>query len=411
MANIHPFRPWRYAASAGPIENLATQPYDTIPADLEAHYRTLGPHNLVHLIRPGSDYAGAAAHLAEWQREGVLARETAPAIYVYEQRFTVPDTGDDLVRRGFIALGGTEDYGPVVHRHEQTLDAPRADRFELLRHTRMQFGSIFMLYPDAAGAVEAPLDAATACAPEIEFTDHQRTRHSLWTIRDAATIAGVQRAMRDKPLVIADGHHRYETALQYRRAHPECAGATRTMMTFVRLESTGLRSLAAHRVISGLPAVPREALVAAARPLGSVAAPGAIAALGSIEALRAAWGATPAGRVRFGMALGDGSLWMLECARPAGALNLTVLHERVLGGVLGITPEAIASERFVRYRRGIDTAIDEVRRGDAQLAFLVEPLRVEEVARLALAGRTLPQKSTDFYPKLASGLTLYTLDD
>jgi uncharacterized protein (DUF1015 family) len=365
MANVHPFRPWRYTATAGPLEELATQPYDTIPAELERAYRASGPHNLVWLILPEGDYAGAAARLDEWVREGVLAQDETPAFYGYEQRFVLPGTGERLVRRGFIGLGDLEEYGPVVHRHELTLAAPVADRLELLRHTRAQFGSIFMMYPDAEGAVERLLEGDGVG----NWSDHQGTEHRVWRIEDTA---GIVAAMRDKPLVIVDGHHRYEAALRYGRER-------RVMMCFVRMESPGLRTLAAHRVVSGLTESRVEELMRLGRRVDSVDF------------------AAPAGRVRFGMAL-PGGLWQIELPRGEGQLNLTVLHERVLNGA-SYAP-----------CRGIETAIGLVESGRAQAAFLVEALEVSEVARLALAGKTLPQKSTDFYPKLASGVTIYRFE-
>lgn len=378
MANVHPFRPWRYTPSAGPLEKLATQPYDTIPPGLEREYRASGPNNLVWAILPAGDYPGAAARLQSWARDGVIARDETPALYVYEQRFVLPGTGERLVRRGFIALGNLEPYGSGVYRHELTLDAPVADRLELLRHTRAQFGSIFMMYPDAEGRVEALLDGGVEIA---SFHDDQGTEHTLWRIEEPGRIAAIQEAMRDKPLVIVDGHHRYEAALRY-------GGEPRVMMTCVRLESPGLRTLAAHRVVSGLPRFDGAALQA----LGTRVSTFDFAA--------------PPGRVRFGMAL-PGGLWQVELDRPPDTLNLTVLHERILRDILGITPDAIARREFVAPCRGMDVAIAHVERGEAQAAFLVEPLDVAEVARLALSGRTLPQKSTDFYPKLASGLTIW----
>jgi uncharacterized protein (DUF1015 family) len=398
MANIYPFRPWRYTAKAGPPEQLATQPYDTIPHELATAYRAASPYNLVHLILPGADYAGAAARLLQWIDDGIVARDAAPALFVYEQRFQLPETGEPLVRRGFIGLGDLEDYGAVVHRHERTLAAPKADRLVLLRHTRAHFGSISMMYSDAPGAVDRLLDAASAMEPIARFADHQQTTHTLWRIEDRDWIDAIQTAMRDKPVVIVDGHHRYEAALAYRRETPDCPAAARIMMTFVNQHSPGLRTLAAHRLVAGMPAFAAAALREMATPLTGVAG------------LRAAWAATPPGRVGFGVAL-PGELWYLELAKPEGALNLAVLHQRILNDVLGVTPEAISRQQFVSYCRGIESAMAQVESGAAQGAFMVEPLRVEEVARLALSGATLPQKSTDFYPKLASGLTIYRFDD
>jgi len=398
MAIIHPFRPWRYTAKAGPLENLATQPYDTIPPALAAEYRAVSPHNLVHLILPGADYEGAAARLRQWIDDEILARDSAPALFVYEQRLQLPETDEPLVRRGFIGLGDLEDYGAIVHRHERTLDGPKADRLELMRYTRAQFGSILMMYPDPLAEVDRLLGEVVVTDPLARFADHQRTIHTLWRIDIPHVVAALQTGMRDRPLVIVDGHHRYEAALQYRRERPDCPAARHIMMTFVNLHSTGLRTLAAHRLIAGLPALDAAGLLRIARQL-----------TGRSE-LERAWAGTPAGRVGFGIAT-RGRLSYIELNRPEGALNVAVLHERILNDHLGITPEAINREQFVSYCRGIDSAIAQVESGAAQAAFLLEPLRVEEVACIALSGATLPQKSTDFYPKLASGLTIYRFDD
>ncbi len=356
MANVYPFRAWRYT---GPIEKLVTQPYDTIPPELERSYRESGPHNLVHLILPNGDYAGAAAQLEQWISEGVLAQDEEPTLYIYEQRFALPETGERLTRRGFIGLTDLRPYGSGVYRHELTLAAPLADRLELLRATRAQFGSIFMMYPDAEGEVEQLLEGEEIAS----FGDFQGTQHTLWRAHDPEAIRA---AMQDRPLVIVDGHHRYEAALRH-RLDP------RIMVTCVRAESPGLRTLAAHRLV--LDEVPRLGI-----PVDRVDF------------------AAPSGRVRFGLAL-PGELRQLELDRPDGALNLAVLHEKVLRGL------------SVRACRGMDAAIAKVERGEAQAAFLVEPLAVAEVARFALGGQVLPQKSTDFYPKLASGVTIYHARD
>jgi uncharacterized protein (DUF1015 family) len=398
MANIHPFRPWRYTAAAGPLERLATQPYDTIPPALAETYRAASPYNLVRLILPGADYAGAAALLQQWTADGILARDPEPALFVYEQRFELPETAEALVRRGFIALSDLDDYGSIVHRHERTLDAPKADRLEVLRHTRAQFGSISVAYPDPASGVDALLERGVRTDPLANFVDHQQTKHTLWRVTDPTWIDAVRNAMEGKPLIIVDGHHRYEAALQYRRERPDCPAARRIMMNFVNLHSPGLRTLAAHRLIAGLARFATADLLRIAKPLPS------------IEALRIAWTISPPGNVSFGMAL-RGGLWQIELERPQGALNLEVLHQRILNDILGITPDAINRQQFVTYCRGTEAAVAQVESGAAQVAFLVEPLRVEDVARLALSGATLPQKSTDFYPKLASGLTIYRFDD
>src|SRR5690242_19033080 len=228
---------------------------------MRSRYLTLSPYNLVRIIlgeRSPSDtdsdnvYTRAAGHLNEWTALGVLARDREPGIYPYFQEFTVPDTGERLVRKGFIALGQVEDYSAgIVHRHEQTLAGPKKDRLELLRHTRAHTEQLFLLYPDEAGAIDQLLDEAAKSAPLFEITDEYGAIHRVWKIADAGRI---QQLMADKKLLIADGHHRYETALAFRRENPNLAGADRVMMTFVNMHSPGLKILATHRLVNGIPA-------------------------------------------------------------------------------------------------------------------------------------------------------------
>lgn len=385
MARIHPFRALRYTPKAGDIARLATLPYDVIPPGLEEDYRARSPYNLVRLILPRGDYAGAAARLAAWRREGVLAAETEKAIYVYEQRFPVPGSGETLVRRGFIALGDTEPYGGTVFRHEFTLSGPKEDRYRLLEATRVQFDPIFMLFPDPQRDVEAMLDAAAAAGPELDYTDHQQTRHRLWRVTDAGWIARLQSRMAPRKLLIADGHHRYETALRI--------GQPRTMMAFVALESPGLRCFATHRLVHSLPAFDPAALLAAL--------PGAAPGIDPLV--------SPPGHVRIGIvtALGEHHA---DIPAEEEALNVVVLHEKVLAPLLGITAEVAAAGGHLAYTRSREEACEAVRSGRVQAAFLLEDLPVQALAREAFAGRVLPQKSTYFYPKLGSGLVMYEID-
>jgi uncharacterized protein (DUF1015 family) len=385
MARIHPFRALRYTPAAGDIALLATLPYDVIPPELEQDYRARSPYNLVHLILPRGDYAGAAARLAAWRREGVLAAETEDAIYVYEQRFPVPGSAETLTRRGFIALGDTEPYGQTVFRHEFTLSGPKEDRYRLLEATRVQFDPIFMLFPDPEREVEAMLDAAAAGSPELDYTDHQQTRHRLWRVTDADWMARLAALMAPRRLLIADGHHRYETALRI--------GQPRTMMAFVALESPGLRCFATHRLVHSLPGFDAAALLAALPD----AAPG-------IDPL-----VSPPGRVRIGVVTAIGE-HHTDIPAAEDALNVVVLHEKVLAPLLGITAEVAAAGGHLAYTRSREEACEAVRSGRAQAAFLLEDLSVQALARAAFAGQVLPQKSTYFYPKLGSGLVMYELD-
>jgi uncharacterized protein (DUF1015 family) len=374
---------------------------------MHERYLALSPYNLVRVIlgeRHPSDsdadnaYTRAARYLNEWMSSGILAREREPGVFPYFQEFTVPDTGERLVRKGFIALGAVEDYSAgVVYRHEQTLSGPKKDRLELLRATHSHFGQLFMLYPDPAGAVDALLDQAASAAPLAEVEDEYGAIHRIWKSTDAAQI---ERLMGDKKLLIADGHHRYETALAFRNENPSLPGADRVMMTFVNMHSPGLKILATHRLVNGLAETgfPDDFLRRAAEDFE-------IAEIDSLDRLKRAW-AVPGGRTAIGAAIGS-RLFLFEFRQATGELDVRVLHERLLGRALGIGEDAVRDERHLRYARGIDAAVDEVRRGAAQIAFLLKPVSVQQVADISFAGGVMPQKSTDFYPKLLSGLTIY----
>jgi uncharacterized protein (DUF1015 family) len=406
LARIFPFQPYRYSAKAGPVENLVTQPYDKISPEMQARYLSLSPYNLVRLILgerfptdTGADnvYTRASGLLGDWIAAGILARDAEPRLYAYFQKFTVPDTGETSERKGFIGLGAVEDYSAgVVHRHEQTLSGPKKDRLALLRQTRAHFGQIFMLYPDQELAIDGMLDhAASDAPPVIAVEDEYDAVHRVWKITDPAAIARIQGLMADKKLLIADGHHRYETALAYRNENPGLKDAEKVMMTFVNTHSPGLEILATHRVLSGISADLITNI--RSRPLASV------------DELKQVFRSPAPDRIRIGLALASGEIRLYERDRKAGELDVRVLHEELLGGMLGISEEAVREQKHIEYVRGLDAACARVREG-AQMAFLLEPVTIQQVADVAFSGGVMPQKSTDFYPKLLSGLTIYKLE-
>jgi uncharacterized protein (DUF1015 family) len=406
LARIFPFQPYRYSAKAGPIQNLVTQPYDKISPGMQARYLSLSPYNLVRIIlgeRTVQDtendnvYTRAAALLQDWIGSNILEQESGPSVYAYFQRFRVPDTGQTLERKGFIGLGAVEEYAAgVVHRHEQTLSGPKKDRMELLRHTHAHFGQIFMLYPDPQLAIDRILDEAAAGKPVMSLEDEDGVTHRVWKISDPASIARIQAIMADKKLLIADGHHRYETALAFRNENPGLKGAEKVMMTFVNMHAPGLEILATHRVLSAIP--PGLANKIPTRRLGS------------IDELKRVFESPAGQKVRIGLAVSGGEVRLYERERKPGELDVQILHEELLGAALGIGEEAVREQKHIEYVRGLDAAYAKVRDGGAQIAFLLEPVSVQQVADVAFSGGVMPQKSTDFYPKLLSGLTIYKLE-
>jgi uncharacterized protein (DUF1015 family) len=408
LARIYPFHPLRYTAKAGRLSDVVTQPYDKITPAMRKRYLEQSPYNLVRIILGESTpndsdadnvYTRAAAHLESWTGEGVLARDAEPGVFPYFQEFTVPGTNDRLVRKGFIALGAIEEYAAgIVHRHEQTLSGPKKDRRELLRHTHAHFGQIFMLYPDQSGAIDALLDEAAAGAPLAQVEDEYGAIHRVWKITGAAVI---QELMADKRLLIADGHHRYETALAFRNENPGLAGADRVMMTFVNMYSPGLKILATHRMVNGLaPGFEEPFLAAAAEDF-------VVTPVDSSTDIQKAWESAGDCTV-IGAVIGNRH-YVLEY-RGKGELDVRVLHEKLLGKALGIDEQAVRDEKHLRYMRSFDSAVEEAYQGLAQIAFLLQPTSIHQVADTSFAGGVMPQKSTDFYPKLLSGLAIYKME-
>ncbi len=412
MATVKPFQPYRYTSKAGDPANLVTQPYDKISPAMQAKYLAASPYNLVRIILgerlPSDDatsncYTRAAAYLNEWTRDGILAQDPVPAFYGYSQEFTVPDTKERATRQGFIGLGKVEDYSAnVVFRHEQTLSGPKKDRMEVLRNTRAHFGHIFMLYPDPQAAIDKILEQASHGTPVLDVVDDYGVRNRLWPITDLTTIAQMEQVMADKKLLIADGHHRYETALGYSKEHPTDPAARFVMMTFVNMHSPGLRILATHRVLRNVEGFDEEELLKRAFDQWKVTT------YGSTRELREAMQEPDPENVRIGMVTASGDN-LLSRPREKGELDVPVLHHEVLTGLFNITEEAVRDEHFITYVRGMEAAAAEVREKGAQVAFLLEPTPIEDMARIAFSGGVMPQKSTDFFPKLLSGITIYKL--
>jgi uncharacterized protein (DUF1015 family) len=441
MAEIRPFRALHYNPSRIPeLGKVVTQPYDKISPEMQSRYYRASPFNLARVIR-GQTYANdnrqdnvyvrAARDFRQWIEGGVLVSEAEPAIYPYDQEYEVPgQPGSKKLRRGFIAVCRVEDYSArIVHRHEETLSAPKADRFELLKATRAHFGQIFMLYSDPAGRVESLLQEQPRDKPWEQVTDEYQTLHSVWRITEPQAIQRVVTAMADKKLVIADGHHRYETALAFRdycRTHGIAdVPAEYAMMTFIRMETDGLTILPTHRLVHSLAAFNWDRFLSQAR---SVFLAEELTAQGRVEvwANRFLENLARAGRERpaFGAYAGPGKLALLRLRSDFDLdraldglpptlrrLDVILLHRLLLEQILGIDPQAVREEKNLTYHREFLAAAGEVAKGKAQLCLLLNPTPVEAVRDNALAGLALPQKSTDFYPKLLSGLTIYWLDN
>lgn len=447
MAQVFPFRAWRYNSAVVPFSKVLTQPYDKISPAMQDQYYAADPRNLITVEKgracpedSASDnvYTRAAASLDSWIQQQAIVQDAGPSFYAYAQEFTVPGTTERRIRRGFIGAGQLEDYSAgVVFRHEHTLSGPKADRLELLRHTRMHTGQLFLLYSDPQKRVDAVLRAAESSAPpDTEVVDEYGVTHRLWVISQQERIAHIQQAMRDQKLVIADGHHRYETALNYRNecrarsaaADPH-ASYERAMMTFVNARSEGLVILPTHRVAANIhdyswkavrrylepwfqttefpfenPGQKEQARAAMLEMLRAERAKCAIGAYPSVDGRKKAFYVLT-------LRTGADMKQLLPNATPLQRdLDVVVLHEGILEPALGITLQAVTREAHLTYEREAGAALEAVDSGRAQISFLLNPVDVDKVMEIATAGEVMPQKSTDFYPKLLSGITMYRVD-
>jgi uncharacterized protein (DUF1015 family) len=446
MAHISPFRAWRYDAQRVCLGDVVTQPYDKITPALQDQYYEASPYNLVRVIlgKPeatdsgGEVYQRAAKFYRDWRRAGIVRQDAEPRLYRYTQRFQVP--GQTLERHGLIAIGRVEDYSAgIVFRHERTLSRPKADRLNLLRATRAHFGQIFMLYSDPADEIQSAVASAPVAATGEAVEVHAGAEgeygvdHTLTPVSDPQFIEKVCGLMRDKKLIIADGHHRYETALNYR---DECRSATGStdglpspaeaaippyefvMMTLVNMDSPGAVILPTHRVVHGLADFSAETFRARALEYFRLEEVDP-----AVDVMRATAILRQAGHTGNAiLAVASGRAFLVHTPKAISSevfvgyslrqqyLDVVQLHRCLIELVLGISPDATREQRNISYVRDPGEALSMVRGGGANIAFLMNPVRINQVRDIAFAGEVLPQKSTDFYPKLLSGLTIYALE-
>jgi uncharacterized protein (DUF1015 family) len=444
MARLYPFRALRYDPSRVNMEDVVTQPYDKITPAMQQRYYEASPYNLIRVIlgkhepddtETSNVYTRADEYLRKWRADHILAEEAEPAVYGYSQTYTVPGTSETRERRGFIALGHLYDYADkVVYRHEQTFPKHKSDRMSLFKATRTYCEQIYMLYSDPAFTAEKLIFDDSAPA-DLAITDEYNVVHRVWKLTDPNLINLLLTAMADKKLIIADGHHRYETSVAYAKersaqlqlplnqpldedeklspghlpkpAFPEAA----MMMTFVNMDAPGITILPTHRVVHGLPNFSSPDFITKA------------SAFFEIKELPtpdlAALNATPG--TAFLAATGDGNYLLTPKAEAIAEalkdisprqrqLDVVQLHSIILDKLLGLDQETITRLGNVRYIREADEAISLVTNGEADIAFLIKPITLDQLRDISLSGDVMPQKSTDFYPKLLSGLAIYALD-
>jgi uncharacterized protein (DUF1015 family) len=436
MAEIAPLTPLRYdlARFEGGLAKVVAPPYDVISPDERATLAARDPHNVVRLILPegegDSKYANAAALLAQWRDAGVLVRDEEPAFYRYDQRFVPPGAGSgarSLARRGFLALVKLVPFSDrVVLPHEKTLSGPKEDRLKLFRATRTNLSPGFMLYRDPRGSLSAPLDKAQVVA---EFTTPDGVRHELAKVRDRDAVRAIVDGVSRSTLLIADGHHRYETALRFSQevaaANPEASvrGEHRYFMTFLANgDDESLVVFPTHRHVHSLPSFSFDQLLRGAGALCSVRELSrGVEVAEALEALRQAGRAAPS----VAAASADGRVALLTLrsdvdlaahpalgarAAPLRRTDVAVLHAGILEQVLGISTAAQEAKTNLWYPQDARSALADLRAGRGQVLFLMNPTPVAQVREVAEAGEVMPQKSTFFYPKVATGLAIHTLD-
>ena len=434
MPEIRPFRALRYdRAVVGDPGLVVAPPYDVIGTEQRASIAARHPANIVNLDLPAEElgdepddrYRRAARSLAAWRSDGTLRKDPHPSVYVYEQTYVVPGTQTERTQRGFFGRLRLEPFGPEagVLPHERTLSGPREDRYKLLRATGVNTSPVVALFEDASGATGKRLGFAAAGPPDLEVTDDDGVRHRLWAVpadgegASAEIATALIAAASARPVTIADGHHRYETALQYRderrmtRSCEEDPAFDYLLTLFLEATGEPLTVLPTHRIVTGV-THGGELLVERARDLFEVEpVESATALLERFEGV----GLESGGRGRFGLWTRDGGALLtarrdgFEDLLSPGGDALRSLDVSLLGvaleQLLGVDAAAVANGA-VAYTKSAREAIDEVESVEADAAFLLEGTPVASIGAVARAGDVMPQKSTYFYPKALSGLLI-----
>jgi len=429
MAKIYPFRGVRYNLDVvGDLSKVVTQPYDRIGPKEEEEYKRRSPYNIVRVIggkvppKDDAEYARRAETFRKWLAEGVLVRDPEPALYAYYQEFEWK--GEVHTRKGLVVLLDLKESS--VKAHEKTLKGPKEDRLKLLRATEANFGHIFMLYEDPSRRASGAVDERVAGrAPEMEAVDDFGNRHLLWRITDEEAIRAAKEVLASLPIFIADGHHRFETAVTFMQ---ECLAEgwrpvgvetfTSRIVTLVNTAEPGLVIRPIHRVVHSLESFDPD------RFLKDLEGEFRVESLSSLEEAqrRLAEGLgrehvfviyLPGGRFYAVSLKDEGRIPEIvpgEQSLAWKSLDVSILHKVVLERLLGIDEEKLVAQTNVSYTPYRDKAVEAVDKGEGQLAVLLNPTRVEEVMAVAGQGERMPQKSTDFYPKLLTGLVAMKME-
>jgi uncharacterized protein (DUF1015 family) len=417
LAEVLPLRALHYdLGQVGGLANVVAPPYDVIDDEQREELVARSPHNVVELDLPrdpkGDDpYEHSAALLANWTDEGMLTRDSEPHIWALEQDYTAPD-GSRLTRRGFLARVKLAPYGEGIRPHERTQPGPKEDRLRLTRATRHNLSPIFALHP---GNAWQHLEPALGGDPWGEVTDSDGTTHRVWRVGDPAVHQAIAAELEPGELLIADGHHRYETSLAYQQEVGPGGDADYVLMALVSLEDPGLTVFPTHRLISGLADDPakQEALGNGLKVIFDVEQvptdeldPGGNEGVGVFGYMDSHFERSFRLRLRDTARLDEALAGRSEAYRT---LDAAILEELVLKGILGMSTDDIAAKRGIGYTPNIGEALRKLGKGEYQAAFLLRPTPVEQVRAVAAAGETMPPKSTYFFPKLLTGIAFNPL--
>jgi uncharacterized protein (DUF1015 family) len=425
MALIHPFRGYRYNQDiVGDLNRVVTQPYDKIPLELQKDYYGRSPFSAARITRsteknddPETEYLQAGRLLKEWLEKGVLTQDAAPAVYAYCQDYEVEE--EKKVQLGFIALLEVKYSGGGILPHEKTMAEPKMDRLRLMRSIECNEDMIYTLYTDEKLVINRILVEKTASRqPEIEVTDDFGVLHRVWAISDARTVRKIQDAMVPEELFIADGHHRFETSVSFmkeckaqgwRPAGPE--SFDKRLVACFNSADQGTTILPTHRLVRNLARFTSASLLHKAGQYFEVDQAGSAAELWNRmknESAGHVFGFYPAdARRHYILRLKEEAKvdsLMLSHGEAYRYLDVSILHTLILDRFLGIGEKSLVAQEHVDFARDRDSCLRQVDEGKYQAAFFLNPTTVEQVQRVALLGERMPQKSTDFYPKLLTGL-------
>ena len=417
----------RYTSAAGDLNTLVCPPYDIISDAQREEYIKQNPYNVIRLELPkGGDerYKEAGSILKDWLEKEILACDPEESIYVYEMQFFANGARKSL--KGFVSLVKLTEFSEgIVLPHEETLSKAKQDRFDLMSETFCNFSQIYSLYMDEDGSAYGLIDGCSKGIPDMEVKDPDGTVHRMWKVSDKDVIAKITAAFADRKLYIADGHHRYETALNFHKSL--CADGRDVpggnsgyiAMMLVNMENPGLVVFPTHRIVKGLENFDADKLISECKQYFDIAeAPGE-------ERMQAALNKFyDEGKKAFAVYLGSGKCYVMtlndetavkkllpEMSDAYCGLDVSVLHSLVLERILGIDKENMANQKNLTYTRSRQEALEAVDLEDADCSFILNPTKVSEIRDVALASEKMPQKSTYFYPKLITGLVMNKFKD